>query len=487
MAKSNYEYRAFRHPRFDAITLYKRADTDKAPWQYRFYISQKMNNGGKPISPRKSTNTSDRQTALEFAERRYIEALSETNKGEQVTLSGKPTLNDGFERIKTHYTQKISSGNARPSTWANIEKYYSGQIEPYLGNKPVDSVDEIAWNDFLGDLLKRKPDLRPDTIRLIKGALRAALKGARMKGFIKAVPDLGNDYSTTNNKTRRIWFDHREQDQLLKILDDNVESKTRKSDLYSAESLRDYCQMLLFTSVRPGELNALRFCDVSVDRQRVGNHIKSRLVIEIPHVEGAKMGARVAMGIPGSTEVYNNIKRRRGCDDDSKELLFDQKHHSKFRELLEEHDLRFDKNGNKRDFESLRHSFISNRLLEQEMDEFELSKWCGNSSKVIRENYARHLVSTHYDAFKKYHAKKAKQEKAKAELLKNDDDQFFENHSPVMDSFEPSELMELGEKLDFDIKSRDAKEAEEFQQGMTLIEKRALTYFRSNHDEYGGE
>jgi len=477
------EFRAFRHPRFDAITLYKRADTDKAPWQYRFYISQKMNNGGKPISPRKSTNTSDRQTALEFAERRYIEALSETNKGEQVTLSGKPTLNDGFERIKTHYAQKIANGNARPSTWANIEKYYSGQIEPYLGKKPVEGVDETTWNEFLGDLFKRKPDLRPDTIRLIKGAIRAALKGARMKNYIKAVPQLGNDYSTTNNRARRIWFDHREQDQLLKILDDNTEGKTRKSNLYSAESLRDYCHMLLFTSVRPGELNALRFCDVNIDRQRNGSRISSRLVIKVPHVEGAKMGARVAMGISGSTEVYNNIKRRRGCDDNSKELLFDQKHHSKFRELLEDNDLRFDNAGHKRDFESLRHSFISNRLLEHKMDEFEISKWCGNSSKVIRENYARHLAPTDYDDFKKYHAKKSRREKAKAYLLESEDDQFYEKPSRPVSGYEPSDLMELGERLHNILNTLGESNGAEFKKRMTSKDNDALSYYYSMHDE----
>ncbi|MCG8023972.1 MAG: hypothetical protein JAZ02_08310 [Candidatus Thiodiazotropha endolucinida] len=400
------EFRKTQHPAFPEIYLYKRKDTDQAPWQYSFYVSEAMNNGGKAKNHRKSAKTQDTTKAMQVAAAAYLAIKNATDDGEQVTLSGMPTVNDAYEKARGRYKHRIALGDCRPGTWTSIEKYYDRELAGYFGRKEVRKVTNSMWNDFLTDLIERKPGLRPDTIRLTKGALRSVLKAARREHWIDSTPDLDDDLRFNGGDTRRAWFDWLEQYKLLLVLDENVRAKTRKSDLYSAESLRDFCHMMLYNGIRPGELRVIRFCDVSLhsDKDHRSGKVFSYTQIKLPHVEGAKVGSRTTVGIKGSGEAFQRIMKRRVCGANSKELLFDQNNTSKFRELLEENKLRFDKDGKKRDFESLRHSFICNQLLEGE-DHFQLAKNCGTSVAVIEKHYAKHIGKADYKKYAKFKAR----------------------------------------------------------------------------------
>ena len=385
------EFRKTPHPAIPEVYLYKRKDADDAPWQYSFYVSEAMNNGGKAKNHRKSTRTNDIAKAMQVGAMAYLAIKNATDDGEQVTLSGMPTVNDAYEKLQQSYRVRIASKKVRPSTLENLEKYYDRELAGYFGNREVRKITNSMWNDFLADLVARKPHLSPDTIRLTKGALRRVLKFASREGWIDAAPDFHDDFNRGVTDSRRVWFNWAEQHRLLSILDENVRTKARKTDLYSAESLRDFCHMMLYNGIRPGELRIVRFCDISLVSEKDDSGKRFSVTqIDIPHVPGAKVGGRTTTGVKGSGEAFQRILKRRGGKNNSTELLFDENNTSKFRALLEEYNLRFDKDEKKRDFESLRHSFICNRLLELEPVGM-IADNCGTSPHVIRKHYAKHI------------------------------------------------------------------------------------------------
>ena len=72
------------------------------------------------------------------------------------------------------------------------------------------------------------------------------------------------------------------------------------------------------------------------------------------------------------------------------DLLFPQNHKKQFNNLLERLDLKFDREGSRRTFYSLRHSYISFRLLEG-ADIYQIAKNCRTSVEIIEKHYAVHL------------------------------------------------------------------------------------------------
>lgn len=486
-----YEYRKFQHPAFPEIDLYKRKDSDDAPWQYYFYVSQEMNNGGKAFTERKSTRTNDKIKAIKFAAAAYVKITEATDDGEQVTLSGLPTLDDAYHLQCEEYRRNIIADKTRPGTLENYEKYYQREFAPLWGNKEVRSIDNQAWDKFLTDLIKRKPHLTANSIRLTKVALRKTLKMATRKGWIDATPTLDDGMRSPQSK-RRAWFHWTEQKKLLAALDANINGKTRKSDLYNAQSMRDFAHMMLYTGVRPGELRVMKFHDVTLhrDRDKYGNYYEYTR-IEIPDVPGAKKRSRPATdGVEGSGEAFRRIMERRGCANNSNELLFDRNHLNKFRELLEENDLRFDKHGKKRDFESLRHTFVCMRLLEG-ADVYWLANNMGHEIKVLQKEYAIHLSESIRKDYAAYTAKLAKRKMAaavEAKKAKSDPD-----IPPVMKpsapkyKYESAEQLQRGKEIHEMLTRFDqmglSEQSEAFADSLGQQDSDALSYYYSTLDD----
>jgi len=72
------------------------------------------------------------------------------------------------------------------------------------------------------------------------------------------------------------------------------------------------------------------------------------------------------------------------------DLLFPVDHKKQFNRMLAETGLKFDREGNRRTLYSLRHSYISFRLLEG-ADIYQIAKNCRTSVEMIEKHYAVHL------------------------------------------------------------------------------------------------
>jgi hypothetical protein len=72
------------------------------------------------------------------------------------------------------------------------------------------------------------------------------------------------------------------------------------------------------------------------------------------------------------------------------DLLFPRRHRELFKTILTEENLRRDREGNLRTFYSLRHTYISMRLMEG-ADIYQVSKNCRTSIEMIEKFYAAHI------------------------------------------------------------------------------------------------
>ena len=81
------------------------------------------------------------------------------------------------------------------------------------------------------------------------------------------------------------------------------------------------------------------------------------------------------------------MKRRNGKPT---EQVFPKGHHELFNAILDELDLKTDREGQRRTFYSLRHTYICLRLMEG-ADVYQIAKNCRTSVKMIEEFYASHI------------------------------------------------------------------------------------------------
>jgi hypothetical protein len=71
------------------------------------------------------------------------------------------------------------------------------------------------------------------------------------------------------------------------------------------------------------------------------------------------------------------------------DLVFPNKHHELFNIILDELNLKFDREKQRRTFYSLGHTYICMRLMEG-ADVYQIAKNCRTSVKMIEEFYASH-------------------------------------------------------------------------------------------------
>ncbi|MEO1502305.1 MAG: hypothetical protein AAFS08_17200 [Pseudomonadota bacterium] len=101
-----------------------------------------------------------------------------------------------------------------------------------------------------------------------------------------------------------------------------------------------------------------------------------------------KRGVGYCKSTAGAVRPFERLKARNPSEPTDR--LFPTDHYHQLNSILEELDLKFDRQGNRRTLYSLRHSYISFRLLEG-ADIYQIAKNCRTSVEMIEKHYAVHL------------------------------------------------------------------------------------------------
>jgi integrase len=225
--------------------------------------------------------------------------------------------------------------------------------------------------------------------------LRQILKCANRHGWLPYLPDLSEPFKASGKVSHRAWFAPDEYKRLYEATRRRTKNPPKKRWLWSCEQLHDYVLFAANTGVRPDEALRLQFRDVEI----VEDEASGETILEIK-VRG-KRGVGYCKSMPNALLPFQRLlsrERPSPIADDPKnmalpkptDLLFPKSHHGLFNIILEEEGLKFDREGNRRTAYSLRHTYISMRLMEG-ADIYQIAKNFRTSVEMIEKYYASHI------------------------------------------------------------------------------------------------
>jgi len=353
------------------VTVYKRERS--GVWQCSTYLNGKNH--------RVSTKEDGLSRAKEFAEDWYLELRGKKARGELITERTFAQAAEKFEREYVAMTE-----GERNEVYVNGHKgRLRNHLIPYFGKMALSKITPGVVQEYRIFRKEGEGDFKPpskSTMHHEIVTLRQVLKLSIRYGWLGHLPDLSDPYRGSSKVTHRAWFSPEEYKQLYTATRENMKKAAGSRHAASAEQLHDFILFMANTGLRPDEANRLEFRDVEVAH----DDDTRETILEIK-VRG-KRGTGYCKSMPGAVLPFERMKaRKRPAPED---LLFPSYQVKQFNRILTETDLKYDREGNRRSLYSLRHSYISFRLLEG-ADIYQIAKNCRTSVEMIEKHYAVHL------------------------------------------------------------------------------------------------
>lgn len=298
-----------------------------------------------------------------------------------------PTFREAAEKFIAEYGI-ITEGQRNKDWTAQHELRARVHLIPYFGDKPVSAINAGIFQEYRMSRLKngykgKKPSrstLHHETV-----TTRLILKTAQRHGWIEAVPDISAPYKTSGKVKHRAWFSPEEYKMLYEATRERIKKCTRKRSKSVWEDLHDYILFMANTGLRPDEAGRLEYRDVTA----VTDEDTGERLLEI-EVRG-KRGVGYCKSMPGAILPFQRMQKRHNGQPTEK--IFGKTPRTHLNEVLEELNLKFDRDGNVRTAYSLRHTYICLRLMEG-ADIYQIAKNCRTSVEMIEQFYAAHLKNT---------------------------------------------------------------------------------------------
>jgi integrase len=241
--------------------------------------------------------------------------------------------------------------------------------------------------------------------------LRQVLKTALRHGWLDHLPDFSEPYRSSSKVSHRAWFSPEEYKQLYQATRKRALEPKKRGFEWEAEQLHDYVLFAGNTGLRPDEARRLEFRDVKI----VDDEGSGKTIFEI-EVRG-KRGVGYCKSMPGAVRPFERVRSRLRpprVDDrrtpvetsntsgvtgeqwrtpEPTDLIFPKWQRELFKTILEEENLRADREGRPRTAYSLRHTYISLRLMEG-ANIYQVAKNCRTSVGMIEKYYAVHIKTS---------------------------------------------------------------------------------------------
>ena len=356
------------------VHLYQRPDSS-------FWWCSAFLNGKKR---RKSTKTESLSQAKDVAEDWYLELRDKSRRGE---LHNEKLFKDAASQFVREY-EVITDGTRSPKWVEGHKARLRLHLSPFFGDLPLSKVTAGKVQDYRIHRMEGAADGRKPAKSTLHDeivTLRQVMKTALRHGWIAHLPDFTSPYNTVTKVSHRAWFSPEEYKTLYEASRRNLRSTKGKRSEWAAAQLHDKVLFMANTGIRPDEAKWLEYRDVHiVDDLATGERI---LEIEVR----GKRGVGYCKSMTGAVRPFERMIERNNPR--PTDQLFPVDHKKQFNRILEEEGLKFDRNGNRRTLYSLRHSYISFRLLEG-ADIYQVAKNCRTSVEMIEKHYAVHLKNT---------------------------------------------------------------------------------------------
>jgi integrase len=279
----------------------------------------------------------------------------------------------------------------------DITTVNKGMVQAYRVQRAEKTIEKTTVRDEQGEIIKQgKPPARNTILQEIT-AIRQVLKHAEGLGWIPYVPSLSMPYMTQSKIGRRAWFSPDEYKRLYEATRRRITKGKRRGWKKRYQDLHDFVLFMANTGLRPDEALNLEIRDVHIEDDYATK--KTILVIDVR----GKVGVGYAKSMPNAVHPFEEVRKRREqqlrdggrSDEEIQRLLslmkvFPEYDRHTFNAILDEENLKFDRDGKRRTAYSLRHTYISMRLMEG-ANIHQLANNCRTSVQMIEEHYASHI------------------------------------------------------------------------------------------------
>jgi integrase len=338
---------------------------------------------------RVSTKEDSLALAKEFAEDWYLELRVKVRLGE---LKGGKSFKVAAEKFLNEY-EIITEGERSPKYVEGVRIRLQVHLLPFFGDKSLAEITPGLVQDYrIHRLTSRKKEETGEYIRPARSTLsqeivvlRQVLKTANRHGWLAYLPNISMPYKTSGKITHRAWFSPEEYKQLYKATRERAKHPKNQRWKTACENLHDYVLFMANTGLRPDEAGRLEFRDVAI----VSDEATGERILEI-EVRG-KRGVGYCKSTAGAVLPFERLRRRK--QPKSTDLVFGKTQRDLFNIILDELNLKFDRDGHRRTAYSLRHTYICLRLMEG-ADIYQIAKNCRTSVEMIEKFYAAHIKNT---------------------------------------------------------------------------------------------
>ena len=354
---------------------------------------------------RSSTKEEDLSRAKDVAEEWYLSLRGRFRNGELVKKER--SFSDAAEHYLRH-ARVLAVSVRSPKYIEYMELRMRRHILPFFGKIPLSEVSrglvqsyrvKRAEETIAASATADKPGKPPARSTMLQEIvhIRQVLKHAEGMGWIQHIPSLDMPYMTYTKRERRAWFSPEEYEQLYKATRRRIEDGERRGWKSRYEDLHDFVLFMANTGLRPDEALRLEIRDVQIEDDYATK--KTILVIDVR----GKTGTGYCKSMPGAVHPFERLHKRRleelnrvEFDEQTADKLlpttrlFRKYNRELFNTILREEGLKHDRDGRVRTAYSLRHTYISMRLMEG-ADIYQIANNCRTSVQMIEQFYAAHI------------------------------------------------------------------------------------------------
>ena len=297
------------------------------------------------------------------------------------------TFKDAAEQFMREY-EVITEGQRSPKWVEGHKARVRLHLLPFLGKHGLSQITAGLIQEYRVHRMQTPVNEKPpaqSTLHDEVVTLRLIMKTAIRHNWISYLPDFSAPYNRVSKVSHRAWFSPDEYKQLYTATRENARKAKGKSWAWAAAQSHDKILFMANTGIRPDEANWLEYRDIEI----VEDDATGETILEI-EVRG-KRGVGYCKSTTGAVRPFERMIERN--QPEPTDRLFPVDHKRQFNRILDELDLKFDREGNRRTLYSLRHSYISFRLLEG-ADIYQIAKNCRTSVEMIEKHYAAHLKNS---------------------------------------------------------------------------------------------
>jgi integrase len=331
---------------------------------------------------RVSTKQESLGRAKDFAEDWYLELKGKHKRGE--VMAGKP-----FKLAAARFLDEfevITQGERNQVYVAGHRRRVRLHLLPFFGDKAVTEITPGLVQDYRIHRMKTSdtPPAR-STLHQEIVCLRQILKAAERHGWLASIPNISPPYRSSPKISHRAWFSPAEYKSFYEATRERARNPLNPRWRTASENLHDYVLFMVNTGLRPDEALRLEYRDVAVVTD--GDSGERLLEIEVR----GKHGVGFCKSMPGAVLPFKRLKDRN--DGQPTDRLFPSFQRELFNTILDELNLKVDRDGQRRTAYSLRHTYICMRLMEG-ADIYQIAKNCRTSVEMIENYYASHIKNT---------------------------------------------------------------------------------------------